>query len=238
VPPRAYGIAPPDGGQPAWSGPPVPPQPSPYGWSGPPGPPAVIDVGKATGKRLVIASIVIGALGLISICAGLTGAVEGGIGVAIAAIAIGGVFVLIGLLPLLMRKKAFRPRRLVIEQPGLRWDDPQDKPWAVPWQELSAVAISKHGAVEVDHSLNAKVSGAISDRMLGESVLVRLDLFPADPGFHQRHPEMAHLWAQDRYRLSFGRSPWLIPQIDAALRHFQPMLYRGVQETEGFMGLR
>lgn len=198
----------------------------------------VIDVGRATGKRLVIASIVSGALGLISVCAGLTGAVEGGIGVAVAAIAIGAVFLLIGLLPLLMHRKVFRPRRLVIEQPGIRWDDPQGQPWAVPWRELSGVALSKHGAIEVDHSVNAKVSGAISDRVLGESVLVRLDLFPADPGFHQRHPELAHLWAQDRYRMPFGRSPWLIPQIDAAIRQFQPALYRGVQETEGFMGLR
>jgi hypothetical protein len=215
-----------------------PAQPPPYGWGGPPAGPAIIEVGKADAKRFVIGAIVSGILGLIAICAGLTGAVEGGIGVAIAAIAIGAVFLLIGLLPLLLRKKAFRPRRLVIEQPGIRWDDPQGQPWAVPWHELSGVAISKHGAIEVDHSVNAKVSGAITDRVLGESVLVRLDLFPADPGFHQRHPEMAHLWAQDRYRMPFGRSPALIPQIDAALRQFQPMRYRGVQETEGFMGLR
>jgi hypothetical protein len=243
APPQAYPVAPPQGGQPAWPGQPPPPQPQPpqqqpYGWAGAPSAPVVIDVGKADAKRFVIASVVCGAIGLIAICAGLAGAVNGGIGTVITMVVIGAVFLLIAALPLLMRKKAFRPRRLVIEQPGIRWDDPQGQPWAVPWHELAAVAISKHGALEVDHSMNAKVSGAISDRVLGESVLVRLDMFPADPGFHQRHPEMAHLWAQDRYRMPFGRSPALIPQIDAAIRHFQPMRYQGIQETEGFMGLR
>jgi hypothetical protein len=240
VPPQAHGVASPQGGHPAWPGPPMPPpqQPSPYGWPGPPAPPAVIDVGKSSGRKLVIGSIVAGALGLISICAGLTGAVEGGPGTAIATIAIGSVCLLIGLLPVFFYKMAFRPRRLVIEQQGIRWDDPRGKPWAVQWRELAAVSISKHGALQVGpESVSDKVSGAIVDRVTGERVMVRLDLFPADPGFHQRHPEMAHLWAQDRYRLPFGQSPGLIPQIEAPMRHFQPMLYRGVQETEGFMGL-
>jgi hypothetical protein len=138
-----------------------------------------------------------------------------------------------------MRRKAFRPRRLVIEQPGIRWDDPQGQPWAVPWHELAAVAISKHGALEVDHSMNAKVSGAISDRVLGESVLVRLDMFPADPGFHQRHPEMAHLWTGDRLRLQLGHNVRLLPQMDAAIRYFQPGRYLGVQRTtQGSFSLR
>jgi hypothetical protein len=215
------------------------PPPGAAGWHAPAGPPAVIDIGKSDSRRFVIASAVIIPLGAIAIIAGLAGAVEGGPGVAIAAVCIGGVFLLIGLLPILARKKAFRPRRLVIEQAGIRWDDPQGKPWAVRWQELAAVAISKHEALQVGpESVSDKVSGAITDRVLGERALVRLDLFPGDPGFHQRHPEMAHLWEKDRIRLPLGHNAGFLPLMDAAIRHFLPNRYLGVQQTEGFMGLR
>jgi hypothetical protein len=198
----------------------------------------VIDVGKADAKRFVIGSVVSGAVGLVAIIAGLVGAVEGGVGVAIGAVCIGAVFLLIALLPVMARRKAFRPRRLVIEQPGIRWDDPQGIPWAVRWHELAAVSLSRHGALELPETVSDKVSGAIVDRVAGERVLVRLHLFPADAGFHQRHPEMAPLWHQDRLRLPLGHNAALVPQMDAALRYFQPMRYRGVQETGGFMGLR
>lgn len=234
-PPQAYPVPAPPGARPPWAAPAAHPPPAPYAWQAPA---AVIDVGKADSRRFVIGSVVSGALGLTAIIAGLAGAVEGGPGVAIAAVAIGAVFLLVGLLPLLARKQAFRPRRLVIEPAGIRWDDPRGSPWAVPWPELAAVSLTRHGALQVGpESVSDKVAGAMADRMVGERVVIRLDLVPADAGFHQRHPEMAHLWEEGRLRLRLGQNAALVPRIGAAMRQFQPALYRGVQETRGFMGL-
>jgi hypothetical protein len=68
-------------------------------------------------------------------------------------------------------------------------------------------------------------------------VLVRLDLFPGDPGFRERHPEMEHLWELHRvrsgYRLPLGSAPRFIPPMDEALRRYPPDIYRGVVD-EGF----
>lgn len=183
-----------------------------------------------------------GGIGLLAIISGIIGAVDGGSGGAIAAIAIGSVFLLIGLLPAITAKKTFRPRKLIFEAQGVRWDDPQGKPWAIAWRELAAVSISKHGALEVKRpSLSEKLVEAATDKLTGENVLVRLDLFPADPGFRARHPELEHLWqfqnVQNGYRLSLGRSANYITPMAQALAAFAPNIYKGVQTTEGFMGL-
>ncbi len=201
----------------------------------------VIDVGSTDGKKAAIGAVVAGVVGLIAIVSSLAGAVDGGAGAQILGIVIGLLFLLPTILVIVKRDKVFRPRKLVFEPAGIRWDDPRGAPWAVPWSELAAVSVSKHTPMEVDHSLNAKVSGAITDKVVGERAHVRLDLYPADPSFPGRHPELAHLWERQGvrggYRMPLGSNVKFIPMITEAMGRFAPQLFRGVQQTEGFMGL-
>jgi hypothetical protein len=187
----------------------------------------------------VIASAIAISLGLLAIVGGVVETVNGRLG-GLIALGFGLALLGIGLVPVFNRRRAFRPRRLVIEQAGIRWDDPKGEPWAVGWQELAAVALGRHEAAQVGpEGLTEKVNGAIVNKTLGERVLVRLDLFPADPGFPQRHPEMGHLWIGDRLRLQLGHNARLLPQMDAAIRFFQPARYLGVQRTtQGSFSLR
>lgn len=213
-----------------------------YGPAGPGGPPVVLDVGKTDGRKVIIGSIVAGSIGLIAIISGLVGAVDGGSGAAIAAIVIGALFLLPAVFTIARRDKVFRPRKLILEPGGVRWDDPHGAPWAVPWSELAAVAISKHSPKQVGpESVSDKIAGAASEKIVGERAFVRLDLYPADPGFAGRHPEMAHLWerqgVQNGYRLPLGSNVKFIPLIAQGMGRFAPNVYRGVQSTEGFMGL-
>jgi hypothetical protein len=138
-------------------------------------------------------------------------------------------------------RQIFRPRKLVIEPAGVRWDDPQGAPWAVPWHELAAISVSKHSAMEVPQSANDRIVGAATDKVLGERAHVRLDLFPADANFGHRHPQMAPLWGRqgvtNGYRLPLGSKADLVPVLDDALRRHAATVYRGVVATEGVMGL-
>lgn len=217
----------------------------PPGYGPPPGmggPGVVIDVGKTDGRKAVIGAIVAGVIGMIAVISSLAGGVDGGgAGVAVGLI-FGVLFLLPALFVVIRRNKVFRPRKLVFEPAGLRWDDPHGAPWAVPWGELAAVAISKHTPMQVgSESLSDKLSGAATEKMLGERAHVRLDFYPADPGFAGRHPELAHLWerqgVQGGYRLPLGGNVKFIPTIAQAMAQFAPGIYRGVQKTEGVMGL-
>jgi len=213
--------------------------PGPGPGPGPAGGPVAIDVGGTAARQLVIGAVVSGVVGLIAIVAGLGGDVDGG-GEA-AAIVIGGLFLVPPLLVVTMSKQLFRPRKLVFEPRGVRWDDPQGKPWAIAWSELVAVSISKHSAMKTPQTLNDKLVGAATDKMIGERAHVRLDLYPAHPSFPHQHPQMAHLWerqgVKNGYRLPLGSNVKYIPIIDQAMRTFAPQVYRGVQVTEGVMGL-
>lgn len=217
----------------------------PPGYGPPPGmggPGVVIDVGKTDGRKAVIGAIVAGVLGMVALISSLVGAVDGGgAGVAVGLV-LGVLFLLPALFVVIRKDKVFRPRSLVLEPQGLRWDDPQGAPWAVPWGELAAVAVSKHTPMQVgSESLSDKLSGAATEKMLGERAHVRLDFYPVDPGFAGRHPELAHLWerqgVQGGYRLPLGGNVKFIPIIAQAMAQFAPHIYRGVQKTEGAMGL-
>ncbi|MPZ82914.1 MAG: hypothetical protein GEV28_21965 [Actinophytocola sp.] len=201
----------------------------------------VIDVGSTDGRKAVIGAVVAGGIGLIAVVSGLIGAVDGGTGAAIAAVAIGALFLVPAMFVVAKRDKVFRPRRLVFEPAGIRWDDPQGAPWAVPWAELAAVSISKHVPVELNQSVSDKIAGAATDKIAGERAYVRLDLYPADPGFAGRHPEMAHLWerqgVRNGYRMPLGSNVKFIPLVAQGVGRFAPQIYRGVNNTEGFMGL-
>ncbi|MFI9406924.1 hypothetical protein [Nocardia sp. NPDC052316] len=189
-------------------------------------PPMVIDLAQGVAKKSAAAIVVSTALGSVGVWSGLTGQVAGGDGVAAAAVVIGGVLLLIALAGVLLWKVITRPRSLVIEPAGVRWIDPHGGSWEVAWPELAAVAVSR--------TVNR------NPRKLVPSAMVRLDLFPADQGFRQRHPEMEPLWefhrVRDGYRLPFGDIPdshALVPRLDEGLRRFAGPRYRGVCD-EGF----
>ncbi|MFL6126946.1 hypothetical protein [Actinophytocola sp.] len=206
------------------------------------GPPVVVDVGRTNARKAVIGATVAGVIGLIALVSGIFGAVDGGIGVGMIAVVIGLLFLILPVGLVVRRDKVFRPQHLVFDAAGLRWDDPRGAPWMVPWSELAAVAISKHSPKSVGpESLQDKIVGAASDRIAGERAHVRLDFFPADPGFAGRHPEIAHLWerqgVQNGYRLPLGSNVKFIPVIASAMGRFAPHVYRGVNATEGFYGL-
>ena len=192
--------------------------------------PVVVDVGKRAAVQVAVGGAVAGGIGLIPLIAAVTGGINGPAVAYVIAVVIGLGFTGIGVLALLNWKKASRPRKLVLDPHGVTWDDPQGQPWAVRWEELSGVAISrtKERAVQV--------SDAAARR-----VLVRLDLFPADPGFRQRHPEMEHLWEFHRvrngYRLPLGSNPGFIAPIDHGMRLFRPQIYGGVRDEGISVGL-
>lgn len=216
--------------------------PPAFGGHGPGGPPVVIDVGKTNGRKVIIGATVAGLLGLAALISGIAGAVDGGAGVGAVVIVIGLLLLALPVATVARKDKVFRPQLLVFEAAGLRWDDPRGAPWAVPWSEVAAVAVSKHSPQQVGpETLQDKLVGAASDKIAGERAHVRLDIYPADPGFAGRHPEMAHLWerqgVQNGYRLPLGSNVKFIPTIAAAMGRFAPHVYRGVNATEGFMGL-
>jgi hypothetical protein len=247
------GYAPPAYGQPAGPVPPSAFAPLPTGAPGfgPPGvagpgaggSPVVIDVGKTNARKAVIGATLAGVIGLGALIAGIAGAVDGGAGVGIVAVVIGLLFLILPLGLVVRRDKIFRPQHLVFDAVGLRWHDPRGAPWMVPWTELAAVSISKHSPKQVGpESIQDKLVGAASDKIAGERAHVRVDFYPADPGFAGRHPEITHLWelqgVQNGYRLPLGSNVKFIPVIAQAMGRFAPHLYRGVNSTEGFYGLR
>ncbi|XRQ12516.1 hypothetical protein ACN3XK_16960 [Actinomadura welshii] len=175
--------------------------------------PVTVDVGAAQTRQIVVGATVAGALGVLALASVVTGNVEGGTGARVAAFVIGLVFALIGVLPLLMWRIAFRPRRLVLDADGVRWEDPEGSPWAVRWPELGRVTLS-YPAPDYD---SPRVSSAVN-----------LDLRPAEPGFRDAHPEMGHLIVRgvDGYRVPFGHAHSVIGPLDGALRSFAPAIYR------------
>lgn len=190
----------------------------------------------------MIASTILLLLGLGAFTLGAVEAANDRMGAGVVGILIFGAgLLLVGLIPVFNRKRLFRPRRLVIEHAGIRWDDPQGKPWAVPWHELAAVSISLNEKAEgPELSLTGMIAGAAVDKTLGKHVRVRLDLFPADPGFRSRHPEMEHLWEfyklRNGFRQPLGNNGRCVQPIELAVSHFQPRVYRGIQRTRGNLG--
>ncbi|MFI6096856.1 hypothetical protein ACIA8G_14940 [Lentzea sp. NPDC051213] len=193
---------------------------------GPP-PPVVIDLGKSDTRKVLIGGSVAGALGILALIGAVTAFIDGEpVGGSIAGI-IGIAFTFIGVMALVKFKTVSRPRKLVIEQHGIRLDDPQGAPWAVGWQELGAISISRTQERAVQ----------LADALV-KRTLVRVDLHPLDPArCRSAHPTMEPLWefhrVQNGYRLPLGDSASFIGPIDHGLRMFAPQIYRGVID-EGF----
>ncbi|WP_375546521.1 hypothetical protein [Actinophytocola gossypii] len=197
-------------------------------------PGVVLDVGTTDGRKAVIGSVVAGILGLLAVVSGVLAASDDGVGVGIVLIVVGVLLLLPGVFALVARDKLFRPRRLVIEPPGLRWDDPKGAPWAVRWNELAAVAVTRRPVRRFTVGVSDAIAHKASDKLLGDNALVWLDLYPADPGFATRHPELAHLWQHDGlqhgYRFPLGGNVRFVPGIEHAVGRFAPHLWRGVTE--------
>jgi hypothetical protein len=187
--------------------------------------PVVIDIGRRDVRRVLIGGAVAGVLGVAALVGAVTAYADGeGVGGTIGLV-IGLAFTGITLGAIVNRKRISRPRKLVLEAPGVRWDDPAGAPWAVAWQELGAVRISRTRE-RVFHPADSVV----------RKTMVRLDLLPADPpAFQARHADMAHLARQDgAYRLPLGDAAGVVRVIEGAVLGFAPHLYRGVQD-EGFV---
>ena len=186
--------------------------------------PVVIDIGRRDVRRVLIGGAVAGALGVASLVGAVTAYADGeGVGGTIGLV-IGLAFTGITLGAIVNWKKVSRPRKLVFEAPGVRWDDPAGAPWAVAWPELGGVRISRTRE-RVFHPADSVV----------RKTLVRLDLLPADPpAFRARHADMAHLARHDgAYRVPRGDAANLVRVIEGGVLRFAPHLYRGVQD-EGF----
>ncbi|MEO3868693.1 hypothetical protein ABGB18_07680 [Nonomuraea sp. B12E4] len=190
-------------------------------------PPVVIDVARDARVKALVGGSVAGVIGIITLFSALTGQVTGGSGTVAVSAVLGLLFLGIGLLPLIAWRKISRPRRLVFDGFGVRWDDPQGRPWAAGWAELAGVGISR--------TRQRRVRAA--DHIIRKT-MVRLDLFAADPGFRARHPEMEHMWefhtVKNGYRLPLGSNPKYVPVIEHAMRRFRPAAFLGVRD-EGFV---
>ncbi|MFD4675757.1 hypothetical protein ACFWNN_38925 [Lentzea sp. NPDC058450] len=193
---------------------------------GPP-PPVVVDLGKSDTRKVLIGGSVAGILGILALVGAVTAFLDGEpVGGSIAAV-IGIAFTFIGVMAVVKWKTISRPRKLIIEQQGIRLDDPQGMPWAVGWQDLGAISISRTQERAVQ----------LADALVRRT-LVRVDLHPRDPQrFRPAHPTMEPMWefhrVQNGYRLPLGDSAGFIAPIDQALRTFAPQIYRGVID-EGF----
>lgn len=127
-------------------------------------------------------------------------------------IVLGRLLLAMPVITILRWKVTQRPHRLVVERPGIRWDDPGGAPWAVPWSELDIVMVHGH--------------------LTDDGVpLVSLRLYPSDPYYAGRHPEMAHLLDgssdRDVYRVGLAVDDTFVPRLDAALTTFAPDTYVG-----------
>lgn len=187
----------------------------------------VIDIGTRDTRRVIIGGTVSGVIGIAALAGSASAFADGepvGGGIALV---IGLALTGIAVMAVVNWRKISRPRKLIIEPPGVRWDDPQGMPWAVPWQELGAVSVSRTRERVV------QLSDAVTRR-----TLVRLDLFPRDPQrFRATYPHMEHLWefhnVRNGYRLPLGDAAKLVPVLDNSLRHFAGAIYLGVRD-EGF----
>jgi hypothetical protein len=202
--------------------------PAPPGIRHRPGAPVVVTASDWAASQVIALVAVALPVATVGFLVTLANALDGSVAAALGAVGLGVLVVLIGLLPVLTLRRAFRPRRLIIEPAGVRWHDPAGTPWAVPWPELGAVAVST----------------ALKIRKGGRSTtLVRLDLWPRDPGFDARHPEMREQWeasgARDCYRVGLGPRANALGPMDHALRSYPPPgLYRGVIDDGIAWGFR
>lgn len=183
--------------------------------------PVVIDIGRRETRRLITGGSIAGVLGVSALVGAVTAYADGeGVGGTIGLV-IGFLFTGIALLAIVTWKGVARPRKLVFEAPGVRWDDPHGAPWTVAWHELAAVRVSR-----TRERVLQPADGVV------RKTLLRVDFLPADlRDFEERHPDMAHLAREGgAYRLPLGDATRLVPVVEGAVHRFAPHLYRGVRD--------
>jgi hypothetical protein len=186
--------------------------------------PIVVDVAGGNNRTVRNGSIGCGVVGGFFVVAGLIAALGKNVGAGVVILVIGLVTVSVGLYPLLNRKAFRRPRRFVIDQDLIRWQDPRDLSWALRWDELREITISKPGPGQTRSTYGVPRSRAAS---------VRVDLIPRSDVVH---PEMAHLWELDELKggwsVPLGQNPDLVPQLENAFRTFDRTgVFRGVVDS-------
>jgi hypothetical protein len=176
--------------------------------------PIVFDVRKSTRRHLVTGAVIGAVLGVPALVSGVVGLFADDppvVGLAVM-IVLGLLLSAMPVITIARWKVMQRPHQLVVEQPGIRWDDPRGAPWAVRWSELDIVMV--HGELTHDGV-----------------PLVCLRLHPGDPHFAARHPEMAHLVdpfsERGVYRVSLTIDDTFVPRLDDALTTFAPDTYVG-----------
>jgi hypothetical protein len=175
------------------------------------------------GRRHLVVGALIGALlGFPAVVAAIVSLADANAGLVagpLIALVIGLTLSALPVLTIVRAKVLFRKYHLVLEVPGLRWDDPRGTPWFIPWHELKSVLV--HGLVPREGSTREP--------------LVSLHLYPADLDHAARHPELARAWhaGSGAYRVKLSFSATYIPHLDAALKRFAPDAYGGVTLSNG-----
>lgn len=173
----------------------------------------VADTWKKTLGGLVTSAI-IGPLCLLSAA---LGGVHGDAATTIATV-FGLLFTGFAVLCALNWRKLNRPRKLWFESQGIRYEDTPRKSWAIGWDELRTVAVSR-AAHRSRHGI--------------WRYRIRLDFHPRDQGLRQRHPELEPFWemhdVRGGYRFPLGLSDRATKVADEGMKRFRPDMYAGVQ---------
>lgn len=119
--------------------------------------------------------------------------------------------------------RAGPPRKLRLDDSGLRWDEGSPEHcWQVSWSELAEVRLT------------------VLTVLAGDGTTSRtyrlVDLYPAGSGFGRRHPELEPFWEADDvrggYRLPKNFRATAFTEFEQQVRRVRPDICRH-QETEG-----
>lgn len=165
----------------------------------------------------------------------------------VAAPVIGTVLLVLAGLLLRVRHRIFAPRSLTFDARGIRHGAVDRRAFQVEWSELAQARVSyarKPGPLRSPLTWGGVTADADPGQdpraHWGISTFVRLDLVPADPGFLDRHRNLAvfkrytgrpgeaprSTWADDIgeqqaiLRIPFGDMPQVASEVDAGLRRF------------------
>jgi hypothetical protein len=123
------------------------------------------------------------------------------------------------------------PSRVFLEPAGIRLEDRRGTSSAVGWGELSAVSIVawfEPGTVSSPRPI-------VTWRR--PTILVRINLVPADVGFHDRHSELARYRTpgslqMSHYRVPLGAARAMIDQLAHGFQLYAQGRFRGVFEED------
>lgn len=118
----------------------------------------------------------------------------------------------------------FRPRRIIVEPGGIRWEQDSRPEWAVSWNELAAIGVWA-GRTTGAGTLSPSIGN------------VKIQMYPADAGFASRHPQLAAQWqaAGSCYQLDLPAvAADTSARLDAGLRGYAGARYRGTMQANTY----